>query len=489
MRTYVSARRGWVVLLLTAAMTPTALRAADPIAAPGIDIPAERLTGSLLPEDKDQIKKYVKYWANKLVEAPLPKAAFDARKKLVEGYVRFASADYRYEYADVMSGEVLTGLALLAKQTGLLRTAKEVHLAQAIADMPQTKSLPALLALVANANAGLRFIGFTGLGKADLQFNVLRQGPEASAPMYAAMAATVVNEKEARVVQAALAAANLNVTPQMQGDSRLDLARMRLLQIHAKAFERLCPMVMNADPDATAALRSAVVSLGGIADDANPKQKAAMIQIALNAAYAGVTNLDPDELPGPTVGGKIKMPPASGEEAAAPAPDAPAEPEGVAAGKAKAHSVALPGSAVVKEMGVRGVYSFHVATEDFEAFKAAVEAASGAVSVEKPGLNESTALLKECDKLLVKLTNAPKPVIAPVLNLPTQKARADSVRREIQGWAKEMKQQYGLQDPRDMVKRPPAPARPASGPAQVTVDLRGGKGPSESEIAPSPAAP
>lgn len=452
-----------VAVLMTAALLPVSLRAADPV----IEIPAGSLTGALTAEDKDQIKLYVKYWAKKLVEAPNAKAAFEARKKLVEGYVRFASAEYRYEFADVTSREVMAALPLVAKDAAGLRTVKEIQLAAATADMPQARSLPALLAFAANLDAGVRYVGFSGMGKADLQFNVLRQGQEATTPMYAAMASAVANEKETRVLQAVLGAANLNVAPQMQGDSRLDLPRMRLLEIHAKASERLAPMVMNADPDAAAALRNSMISLGGISDDANPKQKAALIQQALNVAWAAVTALDPEELPGPMIAGKFQV---------------TAEDD-----KAPGMSVALPGSAAVKETSVRGAYTFRVAADEFEAFKTALEAAGGAITIEKPCLNESTALLKECDKLLVKLTNAPKLVITPALNQQAQKARADSVRREIQGWAKEMKQQYGLQDPKDMVKRAPA-VKPAGKPAEVKVELRGAKGASESD-APAPAVP
>ncbi|MCY2931884.1 MAG: hypothetical protein NTV86_20795 [Planctomycetota bacterium] len=381
MRTDVSVRRAWVAVLMAAAILPTSLRAAGPT----IEIPAERLTGSLSPEDKDQIKTYVKFWVKKLVEAPTAKDAFDARKKLVEGYVRFASAEYRYEYADAASREVLAALPLIAKDAAGLQTIKEIQLAAATADMPQAPSLKALLVFVASPNAGARLIGFSGMGKADLEFNVLRQGQEPAASLYAALAAAVANEKETRVLQAVLAAANLNAAPQMQGDSRLDLARLRLLEIHAKAFERLCPLVMNADPDAAAALRNAVVSLGGISDDANNKQKAVLIQQALNAAWAGVTALDPEELPGPTLTGKITM----------------TEEEG--------KTLTLPGSAMVKETPVRGEYTFRVAADDFGAFKTAIEAAAGAVTLaaEKPCLNESTALLKECDKLLVKLEPNP----------------------------------------------------------------------------------
>ncbi|MCY2924964.1 MAG: hypothetical protein NT031_05910 [Planctomycetota bacterium] len=459
MRIDVSARRGWLVAMMTAAMIPTALRAADPI----IDISAERLTGSLSPEDKAQIKAYAAFWAGGIVDAKTPKAAADARRKLVEGYVRFASGDYRYEYADAMSAEVLKALPLLAKQpVGPLRTCKEMYLSQAMADMPQAKSLPALLAMAVHPNAGVRFVGFAGLGKADLEFNVLRLGPEASAPMYAVMANAVANEKEPRVLQAVLTAANLNAAGQMQGDTRLDLARMKLLDIHAKAFDRLAPMVLDADPDIASALKAAMVSLAGLADDASPKQKAAMIQLALNAAYAAVTALDPDELAAPVVAGTIAM------AGAAP----PAEGDDAATTKPATTGLALPGSSVVKNL-TPGEYTFRVATEDFAAFKAAVEGASGTVTVDKPCLNESTALLKECDKLLVKLTNAPNLVITPRLNQQALKARATAVRHEIEGWAKEMKQQYGLQDPKGLIKRPPAPASPASRPAEVMVELHG----------------
>jgi hypothetical protein len=240
------------VVLLLALLPNTSLRGQATSGPPVLDIPESAMDRPLQPGDIAKIAAYTGYWTDRLAAAASQDEILRAQQGVVEGYKLFASPYYQTEYARALSGKLL----------GLLNVeGKQLAAASVAAQMQSYTIQPALEAMLASNNAGVRYWGARGYRNAGK--SIMTQGGNALNTMLNSLQKIGANDSCGIIVGATFRA--LLPDPAIKGPSavaaraaldKIWMAHLPDLQIaqpdFVEAYDEMVKLLARNEPDEAA---------------------------------------------------------------------------------------------------------------------------------------------------------------------------------------------------------------------------------------------
>lgn len=207
--------------------------------APEIQISDVALRAGLLSDDVQQIERYVRYWADKLVEANDAQDVLAARSRLMRGYGNYNN----FQYQTVYAGQAATILVPLLKSADLL---KQVNLGVVLSHMEQVTVQPALEVMIVSPNPALRLYGWHGYQR--IETSVLAQGRDFVATMLKSLTKAAQEETCGPVMSAVFRMFYLgHERPTFILPGIYEQTRGELFEILHQSWPRICKQVLAGD--------------------------------------------------------------------------------------------------------------------------------------------------------------------------------------------------------------------------------------------------
>lgn len=272
--------------LLLASFLLVSLWAGGPAAA--ADPPRIDDSGSV-----QQMKNLIAYWVNALRGAANDANVVLARDALVKAYKDMEAKNEGYYFADQMAA--VAG-PVLAKgfEKDPLRQVKEINLAMALAQMPHETIQPALDAMVASANAGVRYYGWKGYRQ--VRVRVYAQGTQWAQKAMASADKAAKAETSATVLTLIFRMLELEAAkPQAVSQDVWESVQKQTLSTLSGNGPRWCARIRHGDKAMAETGRGAVAALASISkwavQDKNNRKD--LLQTLVNLAwYAGLAYID-----------------------------------------------------------------------------------------------------------------------------------------------------------------------------------------------------
>ena len=239
-------RKGALTITCLIPCLMISLLARDGLAqAPDISVSSSSLVSGLTDEEKQQVDRYIQYWAEKLREAEKPQEVLEARSKLLGGYARYPSEAYQVFYAE----RLYPGLGAMRRERPEgLRNLKEISMALIFAEIRRPRVQLALEILVRYPSDAVRYVGWQAYDR--IREEVLAEPGEKADGMLATLADRADRESAPMVLEQLFRVLTPpEFTVRRIPEDRLTDIRRSLFESLQIAWSRACAAVADNSAD------------------------------------------------------------------------------------------------------------------------------------------------------------------------------------------------------------------------------------------------
>lgn len=272
-------RPAMLLAVLAATATPC-------LAQPELEIPDPALAGELTNRHKAEIREYIVYWRDRMVEADSAEEVASAHQALRDSFRKYGSASYRRAYARI-AGEEMMKLINQPRET--LTRLREVNAAMVLARIHHVAASDAYRDMLSHGSDAVRYYGWRAC--AWVAMGVLARGSDGAEAFLNDVRRAAIGEDSAIVAEqmfAALAAPPAPVADIPAG-KQLQM-RAELLAVMEQPWLHWSRRVLEADADAADACRVGVAQLSAALprfdDEQHKPTRILILQMIADALWA-----------------------------------------------------------------------------------------------------------------------------------------------------------------------------------------------------------